>query len=252
MMELEIVNADAKYSPVALIAPTTHGYIHIAAEVDPPSRPGPIIGGGRERAALITRLKEDACQVEQLAAVERIIVFEATAVAPPSAYARERGDAIHPARFDVVALIETASLTAAGDVQATPSYQSLIETLTSGATRMHVIVARCAKRVGDVDTSRKGTFLFNYFVADDADVMLRLWDYLAGWYAVETGLDNSVLLVPQEGEQSEYLAINLARWDGSPLRLFARQLCKKSFRTYLQANLEANRVGAMAVLYRLA
>jgi hypothetical protein len=35
-------------------------------------------------------------------------------------------------------------------------------------------------------------------------------------------------------------------------RLLFRQLSKKSFRTYVQANLEANRVGAMPILYRLA
>jgi hypothetical protein len=114
------------------------------------------------------------------------------------------------------------------------------------------MAARNAKRVGDVDKTRQGLFLFNYFVADDARVMLQLWDYLAGWYAVETGLDNSTLLVPLEGERSDYLAINNARWDESLPRFLWRQFSRKSFRTYVLANLEANRVGAMPVLYRLA
>jgi len=69
---------------------------------------------------------------------------------------------------------------------------------------------------------------------------------------VETGLDNSSLLVPLEGERSDYVAINNARWDGSPLGVFLQQVTKKSFRSYVLANLEANRVGAMPVLYRLA
>ena len=34
--------------------------------------------------------------------------------------------------------------------------------------------------------------------------------------------------------------------------VWARQIPKKSFRDYLLANLEANRVGAMPVLYQLA
>jgi hypothetical protein len=95
-------------------------------------------------------------------------------------------------------------------------------------------------------------FLFNYFVGDDPDVVLNLWDYLAGWYAVETGLDNSTLLVPLEGERSDYVAINSARWDGNPLGFVLQQATKESFRSYVLANLEANHVGAMPVLYRLA
>jgi hypothetical protein len=82
--------------------------------------------------------------------------------------------------------------------------------------------------------------------------MLDLFDYLAGWFEVETGLDNSTLLVPVEGEQSDYTAINHARWDARLPRLAWEQLAKKSFRTYVLANLKANHVSAMPVLYRLA
>jgi hypothetical protein len=47
-------------------------------------------------------------------------------------------------------------------------------------------------------------------------------------------------------------ARNNARWDESLPRFLWRQFSRKSFRTYVLANLEANRVGAMPVLYRLA
>jgi hypothetical protein len=56
--------------------------------------------------------------------------------------------------------------------------------------------ARNVWRIADVDTSRGGLFLFNHFVAGDRQVILDLWDYLADWYRVETGLDNSVALGP--------------------------------------------------------
>jgi hypothetical protein len=46
--------------------------------------------------------------------------------------------------------------------------------------------------------------------------------------------------------------INHARWDGSLAAFAARQLPKKTFRSYLLANLKANHVAAMPVLYRLA
>jgi hypothetical protein len=114
------------------------------------------------------------------------------------------------------------------------------------------MASRNAKRVGDVDKTRKGLFLFNYFVANDAEVMMQLWDYLADWYQVETGLDKLTLFVPLQGEKLDYVAINHARWDDSLPQFMWRQLSKKSFRSYVLANLEANCVGAMPVLYRLA
>ena len=112
------------------------------------------------------------------------------------------------------------------------------------------MTARCPKRIGDVDKTCQGLFLFNYFVADDAGVALQLWDYLAGWYAVETGLDNSTLLEPLG--DADYVFVNHARWDHSLPHFMLRQLTKPSFRTYMLANLQANRTGAMPILYRLA
>ncbi len=61
----------------------------------------------------------------------------------------------------------------------------------------------------------------NYFAAEDRDVALELWDYLADWYAVETGLNNSTLLEPID--KADYVFV-----------------------------LRANRVGVMPSLYRLA
>ena len=253
--ELKIVNSDSKYQPIRLIEPTTLGYIHVAAEVGPPRLPFrlPFVPTGREKSELIGRLKELSRQLEQLDAVETVTIFDAIAIAPVrSAYLKDRGDSVHPPRFDIVVLIETTSPTTAREVQSTRPYQELLDALKRHARDMHVIAARNAKRVDDVDKTRQGTFLFNYFVADDANVMLELWDYLAGWYAVETGLDNSTLLVPLEGEHSDYLAINNARWDESLPGVMFRQLSKKSFWTYVLGNLEANRVGSMPILYRLA
>jgi hypothetical protein len=248
--KLTIVNPEPRYGRVALIEPTTLGYIHVAAEVQP--RRAPFVPNSREKTALLARLTAFARQLEQLDAVEKVTLFDAVAFAPPSAYFRDWKDATRTPRYDVVALIETRSPEAAREVQTTPVYQALIDALSSQARRMHVITARNVKRIGDVDKSRKGVFLFNYFVGDDPYVVLDLWDYLAGWYAVETGIDNSTLLVPLEGERSDYVAINNARWDGSLLGVFLQQISKPSFRTYMLANLQANRVGAMPVLYRLA
>ena len=88
---------------------------------------------------------------------------------------------------------------------------------------------RNVRRVGDADQTRPGLFLFNYFAGDDPALAVEVWDYLAGWYEAETGLDNSTLLEPLEGERSEYVLINHARWDGNLLLFMARQLPRKSF-----------------------
>jgi hypothetical protein len=81
-MDLRIVNPDPKYSTVTLIPPTTMGYVHLAAEVRPPPRPGPVIRTPRQKAELIGGLKVLARQLEQLAAVEKVTVYKATGGCP--------------------------------------------------------------------------------------------------------------------------------------------------------------------------
>jgi hypothetical protein len=247
-MDLEIVNPQPKYGKVTLIEPPPLGYLHVAAAVDPPRGRTPFPGNSPQKAALLTRLRSLARQLGRLGTVQKATVYRAILVAPPTGYAKQQ--ATHVARYDVVVLLETTSPEVLGEVQATQPCKLLVEAVTEAATDVHVMTARCPKRVGDVDKTRQGLFLFNYFVADDAGVALQLWDYLAGWYAVETGLGNSTLLEPLG--DADYVFVNHARWDHSLPRFMLRQLTKPSFRTYLLANLQANRTGSMPILYRLA
>jgi hypothetical protein len=115
------------------------------------------------------------------------------------------------------------------------------------------MAARNVRRIGDVDThNRDGLFLFNHFAADDPDVMLELWEYLAGWYVKETGLRTSVALIPADGEASDYTIVNWARWDVALIRHFWHQLSKRSFFRYVTANLDANRAASTPIYCRLA
>ncbi len=246
-MHVQIVNADPNYAGVRLIEPEALGYIHIAAEVHP--RAVPLLPNPRAKSKLLAELKALAQPLAQLDAVVRVTVFDSTGYSPLSPDLQERGDSIPIARFDIVVLIETTSPTTARELQTTAVYQTLVETLRHEATSVHVIAARNAKQIGDVDRTSSGVFRFTYFVGDDADVMLQLWEYLAGWYAVETGLADASLLVPLHGERSDYVAIDYAGLSG---RSLVRQMRAKSFRTYVHANLAANRVGAMPVLYQPA
>ena len=80
-MNLQIVNADPRYSTAKLIEPTTLGYIHVAAEVDPCSMP--FLPNRREKSKLLSRLKELAHQLERLDVVEKVTVYDAIVIAPP-------------------------------------------------------------------------------------------------------------------------------------------------------------------------
>jgi hypothetical protein len=246
-MDLKLVNPQAKYPKATLLRPSPLGYIHLAATVGPPPGRTPFPGRSPKKAGLLTQLGFLAREVERLAMVERATVYRAILFAPPAGTA---GQAPRLARHDVVVLIETTSPEVLGEVQGTQPYNALAAAVTQAATDVHVMTAHCRKRVGEVDRTRQGLFLFNYFVADDAAVALQLWEHLAGWYAVETGLDNSTLLEPLG--PADYVFVNHARWDDSLPRLLLRQLTKPSFRTYVLANLQANRTRAMPILYRLA
>jgi hypothetical protein len=168
-----------------------------------------------------------------------------------SAYLRARGPAAPVVDFDLIVLIETDSLASARDLRQSAGCEALIDALTV-ADAVHSVLARTGKRIGDVDTRHGGLFLFNHFVAADADVLLQLWDYLAGWYVAETGLDKSVVLVPAEGESSPYQIVNWARWNQWPVLHFWHQLSKRSFWSYVAANLDANHAASMPIYCRLA
>jgi hypothetical protein len=249
---LEIINPDPRYSKVHLIEPAPLGYLHLAADVQAPHRPGPVLRRGRPKLQLLGVLKWQARQLAQLDTVERATVYDALAFTPPGGYVKGRPAPLPLAWFDVVVLVETTSPGAASEVRAAPPYQALVEALAEQARRIHHIAARNVRRVGDVDKTRPGLFLFNYFAGDDPGLAVELWDYLAGWYEAETGLDNSTLLAPLEGEKSDYVMINHARWDHNLAMFMARQLPKKTFRSYMLANLAAHHLAAMPVLYRLA
>jgi hypothetical protein len=252
-MELHIVNPELNAGKARLIEPTASGYIYLGGAVR--HSHSAVVTPNARRSELLQKLKSLARKLETLDSVVRATVFRAIVMPPTtrfSAYLKERGSNVHVANFDVMMLIETKSADAAREVQASPQFRTLVETLRQDADGVTVMAARNIRRMGDVDTSRKGLFLFNHFAAEDPAMMVDLWDHLAGWYARETGLDNSVALAPTDGAPSDYAIVNWARWDSSPLRHFWSQLSKKSFWKYVTANLDANHAASMPIYCRLA
>ena len=247
-VELTIVNPNPKYARVRLIDPPPTGYLLLGAVVEPALRRTPFPRRSPQKAALLTALKAQAASLERLEAVTKVTVYRAALLPPPNPDARRM--AARPANYDVVVLVETVTVDAVSDAEASPEYRKLHDTITSAAREHYLMPARCLRRVGDVDKTRPGLFLFNFFVAEDPAVALDLWDRLAAWYAVETGLDNSTLLGPTG--PADYVFVNHARWDTSLPRFALGQFGKRSFFTYVLANLRANHVAAMPILYRLA
>jgi hypothetical protein len=247
-MELTIVNPHPKYPRVGLIEPPPAGYLLLAASVEPTVGRTPFPRRGPRKAALLTELKALASGLERLGTVTKATVYRAILIPPPGSDAQRM--AAHPARYDVVTLIETITVDALDDVAASPEYQKLHDAIAAAAREEYLMSARCLRRVGDVDKSRPGLFLFNYFVAEDPAVALDLWDHLAAWYAVETGMDNSTLLGPVGPD--DYVFVNHARWDMSLPRFAVTQFGKRTFYSYVLANLHANRTASMPILYRVA
>jgi hypothetical protein len=247
-MELTLVNPDPKYQRVGLMEPAPAGYLHLAAVIEPTIGRTPFPRGGPRKTALLAELKALAVGLERHEAVTKATVYRAVLIPPTGSDAQRM--ATRPARYDVAVLVETTTVDAAAEVEATPEYRKLRDAVTAEARDSHVMAARCLRRVGDVDKTRQGLFLFNYFVAENPAVALDLWDHLAAWYAAETGMDNSTLLGPV-GEAG-YTFVNHARWDMSVPRFAAEQFGKPSFYRFVIANLHANAVAAMPILYRLA
>lgn len=244
--DITVVNTHLNFPKVHLIAPKRAGYIHIAAEIDPirPFGIGPESPRKAEARALAKRLA--AC-LEREANIVRATVFVARFI-PPGTHHPE---GVHKPAFDLVVLIETIDTTAAEALTDTPLYNELIEGLRARSNYLHVVRAHNGRRIGSVDFSKDGIFLFNYFHGEAPNKLIPIWEYTAGWFEDRTALDNSELLVPEPGQQSEYGLINHCRWDHWHDVLPDLAL-RPTFKSYVLDNFAANGVSPMPILYSLA
>ncbi|MGK8503604.1 hypothetical protein [Nocardia asiatica] len=103
----------------------------------------------------------------------------------------------------------------------------------------------------DVDATRQGVFLFNFLYGQEEKELVPVWEYTAGWWAINRGLDNSRVMQPLPGEPRDCGIINHCRWDR--LRDVApKMIFRPSFRRFVLADFAANDISAHPALYRPA
>ncbi|MBO6717995.1 MAG: hypothetical protein JJ913_08575 [Rhizobiaceae bacterium] len=248
--ELVRLKDAGSFPTVTLEEPNGRGYILLAGEVD---RRLPIAYfiESKAKKALIYDLKAMLPKLTGLEAVEEATLFKALIIPPGrGAYLRKRPET-HIARFDLALMVRVADPTAAAAIVASPEFAAIEARLRETARHTYRMVGENLRRIGDVDHSRDGVFLVNYFLAADENQNLAVWDYTAGWFQYQTGLDNSVLTRPLEQDGAHYTIINHCRWDGLG-DILPSLLFKPSFRRYVLRHFEANDTAAIPILYRLA
>ncbi|MCW1933564.1 hypothetical protein [Pararhodobacter zhoushanensis] len=242
--DLVLLEGAGQFPQVTLQPVTGAGYLVLALEID--HRPPFLFG-------LASAAKRQATERLRAFAARQpdAHVFIALVIPPGrGAYLRRRPQ-IRPARFDLVLLVETATPEAAQTLQASDDCQALLAATAPLARRQAAFSATNIRHIGPVDHARQGVFLFNWFTAEDLDQNLAVWNYTAGWFTDQTGLDNSTVLQPQAGQAPDWPLVNHCRWEGLS-DILPALIFKRSFRAYVLAHFAANRTAAMPVLYRLA
>ncbi|MFK7798710.1 MAG: hypothetical protein AB8E82_14770 [Aureispira sp.] len=248
--KLKIVNSHLNYDHVTLVEPSNHYYLHIAVEVDKVLTPFYFFESSLKKK-LIKNCQAFCAQLLRHNHVVEANVFKAILIPPGrSKFIIEHKSKVNVAKFDLAILIEVDSKEALLAIQNEAEYATLIKQLKENSRNIHQTETSNAKRIGAVDHSTQGVFLFNYFYADDLEQNLEVWNYTAGWFEKETKLDNSTLLLPLTKDTSDYSVINHCRWDNLTA-ILPSLVFKKTFREYVLDNFYKNNVGAMPILYKL-
>jgi hypothetical protein len=174
-----------------------------------------------KRRHALERCRDLARQLETLPEVVAATVYQAVLIPPLE----------DSPRFDVLALIQTTSPEAIPKVEATEAYQQLDADF--------VMRARNVRRIGDVDSPRSGTFLFNHFSAADPERILQTLEHVAAWFISKAGVNDSALLQPTDA--AAYAYVTHIRLPCGPIRFLLR-FAKPSFRKDVTASLRANRI----------
>jgi hypothetical protein len=244
-MPVTTVKSREDLGVASLVTPPRYGYLLFGATVAPPKGP-PIVRPDDTRKTVLARLSELLAPVGQLEPVVRATGYRAVVI-PPGRPPAFRPD-LEPPRFDVTVLVETDSPSSLAEISGSPAVSALRDLLHESASRLREIQARCVKAIADFDKPAAGTYLFNYWAAEDAATGLEVFDHLAPWFQTKTGLRNSTVLQSIGGD--DFAFVNHARWNEGPLAVAARQLLRPSFYRFVRPTLATNRIEVYPALYR--
>ena len=167
---MKIVNEHLNYPKAELISPNTKGYLHIGLEVDYSLFPFFLFTSTRKKE-IINKTNQLLSEIEKQQGVDTVSLFRAVIMPPAKqSYLDSIKGEIHVAKFDIAILIETENIDVAKKIRDHEKTHQLIEYCEKNASFTHITVLENAKRIAEVDKSRKGIFLFNYFYAEDPNI----------------------------------------------------------------------------------
>ena len=160
-----VLPIDQQFPEARLIAPSASGFVLLAAQVD---RRPPFLGSSARKRKVLQACKRLCLDLRREPDVLDCTVFRAIFVPPGSGgpYLKRRGS-VHKARFDVVVLVEMATVQLVERLVASEPYRALDSCMRDAARDVYQTTASNVKRIGPVDHSRDGVFLFNFFVTED-------------------------------------------------------------------------------------
>jgi len=239
--------APARWTKVRLIEPSTAGFVYVGASTGSWRLPVALPRARRRRTLAL--MHAAATDLHRDPGVVRADVFEAL-LRPPGRRRHGPGQDVPDANFDVVLLIETTTVAQATELSGDTTLAGLQDDLRETVPGTLVFVGSNPRRIGPVDHDRQGVFLFNYFSAEDVDSNLYAWQYTAGWFQDETGLDNSTVLQPTDPENIPYRLVNHCRWDHLT-DVMPSLVFKRSFPNFVLRTFTENQVAARPILYKL-
>jgi hypothetical protein len=245
-----MVGPKNQFPKVALVDPIGSGYLLFALQIDHRPPIGFFIESQQKKRILL-KLKHEVINLGKNPKVVEATVFKAMIIPPGRGEFLKKRPSAEIAKFDVVMLIEFDTHESVKKFQKSLQWQNTEDTYKASTKKSLTVTGVNVRRIGPVDHSKKGVFLFNYFYADQVKQNLQVWEYTAGWFQDQTGLDNSTVILPDIVKENSYKIINHCRWDRL-IDILPSLIFKRSFKKFVLNNFEANNVAAMPILYRLA
>ena len=237
-----------------LATPNALGYIFIGAEIEPthPFRKS------EKKKRLELQLKNKIEFFKNTPGVQRADLFSSFIIPPGSEEGlrvlQKKNIDIQPAKFDIVILIETASIENLDRIENDSTLRDIEYFLEDNAQRIYKTKAQNKLRIAEVDKDTNGVFLFNYFYCKDRKAVLDVWKYTAGWWTAKANLTNSTPLSPFD-ENGPFSLINHCKWNSwseiLPILILGKLGIIKGLNNFVLKNFTANEIVAMPVLYKL-